>query len=288
MRVVIFLTFILGLVNSIECVAKDEVSTSLVYGQWFSMSSTIMKEQRDYGIYLPPAYQSEPERRFPVMYMLDGDASKLLSMSGVVQALSTYELENQIPQFIIVSIPNTNRNRDLTPTATDLIFEGKELAKIEGSGGANQFIGFIEKELIPTIDKNYRTKDTKMLVGMSFGGLLAGHALLTQPQIFSHYLIADATYVWDNNYLNKLAQERLDAVSKLPITVFIGVAKNDHIGAHGAANTAWGKEFGERLLKAASESESFKVNYRFFPKERHGTVQMLAWYHGLVAMFAET
>lgn len=268
-------------------IAQDKGPSSLDYARWFSMSSAIMNESREYGVYLPPAYQSEPERRFPVMYVLDGDQSKLLSISGVVQALSTYELENQIPQFIIISIPNTNRNRDLTPTATDLIFEGKELAKIEGSGGANKFIAFIEKELMPSVNEGYRTNDTNMLVGMSFGGLLAGHVLLTQPDLFSHYLIADATYVWDNNYLNRLAKKRLPKVSQLPITVFVGVAKNDHIGAHGAANTAWGKEFGARLVTAAAESESFKASYQFFPKERHGTVQMLAWYHGLVAMFKE-
>lgn len=287
MRVLILLAAIVSSAFSALGIAKEEAPSALNYAHWFSMPSSIMNEQRDYGVYLPPAYKSEPERHFPVMYVLDGDSSKLLSISGVVQALSTNELENQIPQFIIVSIPNTNRNRDLTPTSTDLIFEGKELAKIEGSGGANKFIGFIENELIPSINKKYRTNDTKMLVGMSFGGLFAGHVLLTQPHIFSHYLIADATYVWDNNYLNRIAQKHLEKVSQLPITVFVGVAKNDHIGAHGAANTRWGEEFGTRLTNAASGSENFNVSYRFFPKERHGTVQMLAWYHGLVAMFSE-
>ncbi|WJG09048.1 alpha/beta hydrolase-fold protein [Aliiglaciecola sp. LCG003] len=259
-------------------------ATPVEFAKQYTYPSKIMAEEREYSVYLPPSYTQHSTQSYPVIYVLDGDQSKLLSISGVVQALSTEELENQIPQFIIVAIPNTNRSRDLTPTQTDLIYKGKELAKIPGSGGADKFLNFIQNELMPQIEKSYRTNQTKVLVGMSFGGLFTGHALLTRPEMFSHYLIADATYVWDDNYLNRIALGQIERLKQKRLSVYLALANNDHIGEHGVANRAWGNGFIARLN--AIRSDNFHVYSDYFPKQRHGTVQMLAWYHGLVALFS--
>lgn len=261
-------------------VAKSPV----LLADWYQLDSNIMDETRTIGVYLPPSYNEQAAKNYPVIYLLDGDKTNLFGMSAIVESLSTEALEQQIPEFIVIAIPNTHRSRDLTPTATDLIFKGKELAKIEGSGGADRFLNFIEKELMPNIDDTFRTNKTKVLAGMSFGGLLAGHSLITRPLLFTHYLLADATYVWDDNYLNRMLHKS-QKLSSHKLKVFIALANNDHIGPHGVANLAWGNEFFDSLQ--SQRSNTFKVSRHYFPNERHGTVMLLAWYHGLIALFKQ-
>ncbi|WP_289029904.1 alpha/beta hydrolase-fold protein [uncultured Paraglaciecola sp.] len=262
-------------------VAQDPVSLA----QWYHLDSNIMDETREIGVYLPPSYKEQPDKDYPVIYLLDGDKTNLFGMSAIVESLSTDALEKQVPEFIVIAIPNTHRARDLTPTATDLIFKGKVLAKIEGSGGADIFLNFLETELLPKIDYTFRTTETKVLAGMSFGGLFAGHVLLHRPKLFSHYLLADATYVWDDNYLNRMLHKSKN-LSSHKVKVFMALANNDHIGAHGVANLAWGNEFFDNLQ--SQSNDTFNVSKRYFPNERHGTVMMLAWYHGLIALFKKS
>lgn len=256
---------------------------SLSYADSFEIKSTVLKESRRYSVYLPPSYHNEGDKRYPVIFVLDGDRSRLLSISGVVEALSTSTLARQIDEFIIVAIPNTYRDRDLTPTSTDLIFKGKELAKVNGSGGADQFIGFIKKELLPRIDKTFRTNGQNTLVGMSFGGLFAAHTLVTQPELFNNYLILDATYVWDNNYLNRMLRQSTYDFSTAKIKVYLALANNDHIGEHGEVNRKWGNDFITQLQ--SKSSENFMIYSQYFPKERHGTIEMLGWYNGFLKLF---
>jgi hypothetical protein len=64
--------------------AQENISFANIY----HMESESLKETRGFSVYLPPSYQSEDEKTYPVMYFLDGDKSKLLGISGVVEALS--------------------------------------------------------------------------------------------------------------------------------------------------------------------------------------------------------
>ncbi|TQV88112.1 alpha/beta hydrolase [Aliikangiella coralliicola] len=256
---------------------------SIVTGKWFEIHSQTMNENRRYSIYLPPGYQQNKDKKYPVMYVFDGDETRMKGISGLVESLGSENLDRQIPEFIIVAIPNTDRTRDLTPTKTDLIFKGNVLDKFEASGGADKFAAFIEKELVPSIRSKYRTNGTKVLVGHSFGGLFAAHVMLTNPDLFSHYLIADATFIWDNNYLNKLAHKKLSQFPPNKIKVFFALANNDHLGEIGITNRAWGNQFITQLKK--SSSTNLQVDSKYFVDERHATVEMLAWYYGLRYLF---
>lgn len=255
----------------------------IVIAESYQLTSSVLKEQRPYSVYLPPSYQDSKDQRYPVIYLLDGDQTRLKGLSGLVESLSSYNLERQIPEFIIVAIGNTNRDRDLTPTKTDLIFKGKTLAKLPETGGADNFSSFIKTELLPHIEGEYRTNQRRALFGLSFAGLFAAHQLLTEPALFSDYMIIDATYVWDNNYLNQLSFEKLKSAKSKEIRVFLALANNDHIGEHGIANRQWGNEFIGKLQMTGNDK--LTINSKYFAQERHGTVEMLAWYYGLLSLF---
>ncbi len=256
---------------------------NIISGTWHTIKSKTLKEERQFAVYLPPNYIRNHESKYPVMFVLDGDETRLRGISGLVESLSTNNLGRQIPQFIIVAIPNTDRNRDLTPTAVNFTFKGQILDELDTSGGATKFAYFLERELIPHINRTYRTSETRLLVGESFGGLFAAHTLLSNPLLFTDYLITDATYIWDNNYLNRKIKELIKTKREIKANVYLSLANNDHLGEIGRANYQWGKEFANHLKTLSTDS--LHVRSQYFENESHGTVAMLSWYHGLLYLY---
>src|SRR5688572_14939028 len=85
-------------------------------GEKFALQSKVLNEERPYWVYLPQSYHNQmfAPKKHPVLYLLDGDANFHLA-SGIVQFMAA-NFHIQIPELIIVAIPNTERTRDLTPT----------------------------------------------------------------------------------------------------------------------------------------------------------------------------
>lgn len=143
------------------------------------LSSQLLRERREVLVLLPESYKKEGARRYPVVYVLDGssqsthtaNSSRLLARIGVM------------PEVIIVGIPasDENRQRDYTPPFMRVNADGEEYA----AGQANRFLEFLEAELIPYIDQNYRTSSTRILAGNSRGGLFVVYSLIEAPDLFS-------------------------------------------------------------------------------------------------------
>jgi hypothetical protein len=142
-------------------------------------------ESQEFSIFigLPPSYATS-NRTFPVLYVLDGN----LEFPLVKSVCELLWLGREISEAILVGIGYPVRNldetvplrtRDLTPTV-----------KGEGTGGAERFLHFIQRELIPFVDANYRTDpNLRALFGDSRGGLFALYALFNTSEAFHRYLI---------------------------------------------------------------------------------------------------
>lgn len=248
-------------------------------GEWQSFDSKVMQEKRDFAVHLPPSY-GKSNKKYPVIYLLDGDQRRLNVVAGIQDALSTEILEQQVNEAIIVAVPNSElaiRERDLTPTNADWMFKGKLLEEFDNIGQADRFIEFFQQELIPKINSNYQTSEKRILVGESFGGLFAAHTLLTQPDVFTDYLIIDPTSLWDNNYLNRKYSELDYDKSRAKANVWFSFADNEAFGDIGATNYKWGMELVTRL----KTHPTVQVAEQFFPNESHGTVALQSWYFGL-------
>lgn len=280
MRSCLFILLFSGLFFSLDSAPQ----TAIVSGHWNKLYSKVLQEDRQFAVYLPPGYSSDTQKAYSVVYVLDGDETRFKAISSLVEALSSDNLDSQIPELIVVGIPNTNRVRDLTTSDTDFIFKGRVLDTFPHRGGASKFAAFIEQELFQLIEKQYRTNGKRALVGQSFGGLATGHILLTKPHMFNNYLMIDATYLWDDNYLNRLAKDKLDTLPDKPISIFIALANNDHLGEIGITNRAWGNEFIERL----SKHKKLLLGSRYFEDERHATVELQGWYHGIRFLFGQS
>jgi predicted alpha/beta superfamily hydrolase len=190
-------------------------------GEIKTIQSKILNESRTLNIYLPPTYTKD--KAYPVLYLLDGSANEdFLHILGLVQF---YNMQFQMPDFIVVGIANVDRKRDFTfPTdAADLKKE------FPTTGGSSKFINFIENELQPYIESKYSTTETKFIIGQSLGGLLATEILLKKPQLFTHYLIVSPSLWWDNESLLKIAPTLLEQNKNSTAEVYLAVGMKEHM-----------------------------------------------------------
>ena len=144
----LFRSFIVVLFSSLSNLAYADITESLSY----KLFSKILNEDRGLTIKLPKNYQLNNEKRYQVLYLLDG-AENLSHTFGTLDSLNQ---NNYAPELIVVGIKNTIRMRDLTPTPRKVF---------EKSGGGERFLDFIEFELIPYIDSHFRTTKFKILAG---------------------------------------------------------------------------------------------------------------------------
>ena len=164
------------------------------------INSEILKEERKLIIYLPDDYYTS-ENHYPVLYLLDG-GTHFHHATGAVNFLSQYGI---IPDMIVVSVINVDRNRDFSPVHDE---------SIPTSGGAEKFLGFVSEELIPNLDGDYRTTGFNVLMGHSFGGTFAAYALLTKPEVFDAYIAISPYLQYADNYIVRESEVALKPYEK--------------------------------------------------------------------------
>ena len=180
---------------------------NIILGKTVELTSEILKENRDIFIYTPTGYE-ESDRKYPTLYITDG-AENFFIATAIVNFLSR---NRQIPQMIVVGIPNVNRNRDLSPS----VINGTS-----NPGGGDVFLDFFEDELIPYLDKTYRTNNYRVFFGHSLGGVFANYTLLTKPDLFNAFIAASPYLMYDNEYVIKEAESKLDNLSNYDMQLFI-------------------------------------------------------------------
>jgi predicted alpha/beta superfamily hydrolase len=281
MKKAFLLMLLLILANQTEAQEKD---LAIKIGEKFRLHSRVLNEDRPYWVYLPESYNSKNQspEAYPVLYLLDGDAL-FHTATGVVEFMSRNG-NDQIPELIIVAVPNTDRNRDLTPTHSLINQIGKESKSLASSGGGDAFLKFLQEELIPWIDASYRTLPYRILAGHSMGGLLAIHALITAPAAFRGVLAMDPSLWWDKQIVVRKEKEFLANAKGLSNGVFISLANTPQIGAF---NNPRLNEETVRTFARALETNSHGVRSKleYFEAEDHGSVPLLSLYDGLLFIF---
>jgi len=228
----------------------------VVVGQTHNIHSAVLKEERNYRVYLPESYAWAKNRRYPVLYLLDGE-SHFLHTAASVDYLSAH---GEIPEMIVVGIDSTVRVRDYSPTDWP---EGWI-----GGGGAGNFKRFLSTELIPTIEKNYRTDGFRVLSGHSAGGLFALVCLATEPSLFRAYIALSSSLDWDHNWAQKSLEKSFESTRQLK--AFLYVARSDDTGRP--------LEDYERLVQTlkTKSPEGFRWSSKAFPDETHSSIALLA------------
>jgi predicted alpha/beta superfamily hydrolase len=148
-----------------------------------TIASMKVGETRAFWVSLPDGY-AESGEKYPVLYMMDGDFN---FNSGIIGGIRYAALLGEMPEFIIVGIKNTDRSKDIFP---------EEVTYGDGSkdgGRADRYLDFVREELVPHIDKTYRTENFRVLYGTSNTGFTTVYALFRSPDLAHAYIAASAT-----------------------------------------------------------------------------------------------
>ena len=226
------------------------------------LTSDILDEDRKISIYLPDDY-AYSEAKYPVLYLLDG-GTHLQHASGAADYLST---RGAVPDIIVVAIHNIDRSRDFSPVHVD---------NIPTSGGAEKFLGFLSDELVPYMDKGYRTAGFNILLGHSFGGTFIAYTLLAEPELFDAYLAVSPYLMYADNLAVTETSEKLKPFSDTKY-FYMTVGNEDPY-----FETL--EEYASLMQEKAGESVEFK--YVKMPEEDHGTTPYLTVFSGLKFIFS--
>ncbi|GAA4280785.1 alpha/beta hydrolase-fold protein [Gaetbulibacter aestuarii] len=261
--------FLLGIIQAIS-----QNNEQITIGTKHTLHSKILNENRPFLVSLPEGYNDKNSsyKRYPVLIVLDGNIH-FQSISGMVNYMSSgYNGNLKIPEMIIVAIENINRRRDFTP---DKIITTRK----NDSGGGERFLSFLENELIPFLDENYRTEPYRILFGHSLGGLLAAHTYMKEHTLFNAFLAVDPSFgAWDATTMdNKLATVTDNSFERF---IYIATA---NWGKRNFRNRDRHVRFYEALNSKCKNEFPGKLEY--FENENHGSVPPLAFYHGISALF---
>jgi predicted alpha/beta superfamily hydrolase len=269
--------------NSPKTIADPPV---VQFGTKGKLHSKILDEDRPYLVCLPPGYRAEGKVKYPVLYILDGEAHFEWASSMVRFLSAGPGFNQQIPEMIVVAIPNTgnNRVRDFTPTHALRDIEGKENMKLSPSGGGRAFEEFLTEELIPQIESDYRSAPFRVFAGHSLGGLLAIDIFLQRPGLFQGCIAMDPAFYWDDERLLRDAREIFENKKPLPGSLYISSANNftPH-NSMGDAMRRTCRNFTELLRTNGPANLRTKSDY--YESDDHSSVTFPTLYHGLLFAF---
>ncbi len=240
--------------------------------QSFQITSSIMQEKRRIFIVLPASYsRSSPGRRFPVMVLADGE----YLIAAVAAASDELMRNGQIPESVIVGIENIGASDSLTSDQKrvyDLTPPGFSVSGSSLNQGGDRFLDFIEKELLPALDRQFRTAPPRTFVGVSSGGILATYAAATRS-IYRAVVSLDAPIHLSDNWLAKKLIARA------------GIPGQPVRYASLEAKFGWPEEEWRKLVAAAPAT--WKLYREKLTLEGHETMHMLGAYLGLRQVFSD-
>ena len=235
------------------------------------LHSNILNEDRVSWVRTPHGYESGKDP-LPVLYLTDGDGH----INEIGSTIDFLVDNGRMPPLIVVGVANTDRTRDLTPThSNDKDSSGKET--LPTSGGGDRFFDFIQSELMPEIERRYRTAPYKIFAGHSLGGLMAIHILTSRPEMFQAYIAVSPSLWWDHQHTLHQAQDFFAAHDVVDKALFFS------LGGEGADMQDGYDQLNKTL--SARTPKGFHWEAARFPDETHGSTVLRAHYAGLRSIF---
>jgi predicted alpha/beta superfamily hydrolase len=245
------------------------------------------KTDQDYRIYVsfPPGYDADSPPKYPVIYSLDGNWHFPIDEFAERQLLMNQELGKLI--IVGIGYPTDNDEEIQYLRWLDMVPENR----------ADAFLAFLQEELIPYINTNYRTaKNDITLAGHSYGGLFTLYTLFTATDAFDRYIaLSPALWYhpdWDGKRLIFDLEEEYFAAQKpnnpkLPVQLFLSIGELEPEDEWWGAFQPWMVsnviEFNEIL-----ESRGYKglsLDMRIIEGLGHAGSYLGAFTRGLVSVF---
>jgi len=209
--IIVLLSFLL-----LQSCQVEEFNPSLTRA--FSIQSNANGATYPIKVGLPEDYFSA-NTKYSTIYVLDGEEN----FEFVANRCKEISSKGQMQNVVVVSIGyGQDRSIDYTPT------------KVSGkSGGGADFLNFIKTQLIPAIETDYNvdtTRNSRVLLGHSYGGLFGACVLAVDNNLFGNYLLLSPSMWFDNEValqLEKLNRANNKDRSQL---VFLGIGEMENLG----------------------------------------------------------
>jgi predicted alpha/beta superfamily hydrolase len=220
MRAFTNLTF-MTIIFLIGCSSKDNKKKDNELKFRFTEYSESVKDTFYIDVQLPSQYFEEPDKKYPTLIFVDGN----FFFPMMAPIISQYEYTGLLSPAIVVAVGYKSFPMMDSLRVRDYLFpKALPSDEIKTDGGGQKFYNFITKELLPKIDKEYRTEPTKRsLLGHSFGGYFVLYGLMNQLQNKTHHFktfISASPTLWYNKfYLNQLP-DLLDK-NEEPLGIFV-------------------------------------------------------------------
>ncbi len=264
-----------------------------------TLYSQVVEQEYLISVALPFHYAKYPEKNYPVIYVLDAN----LYFGMVVEMARTLAIRvpfcNEFPDALIVGVGYPShgsvteayaqvmhlRMRDFLPLR-DEGAEGfiQDVFPISGhvsSGNAHHFLQFIQRELVPWVEAEYRIDATdRTLMGFSWGGEFALYALFQHPQLFQRYVVGSPDLPHGNGFILDAEQKHAEQHDNLPVRLYL---------AYGEVEiNEYERPYLERFLAALNSRRyaDFRLTYEVIPKYTHCAVVAPAFLAGLVTVFS--
>lgn len=229
---------------------------------------------RAYDLYIrkPADFEHSPDKKYPVLYLLDGQWDFKL-LDSVVGGLV---YDKWMPDIVVVGITYSGehadydglRAMDYTPTP----------GNAKGSGDGPRFLAFLKTELIPFVEAEYRGDPTRRILGgHSLGGLFTLYTLYSDSSLFWGYLAGSPAITWSNDFMVKQEQEFSRTHKRLPARLYIAVGGAERLVTPCTAFV--------RTLTARNYGE-LHWDSRVIEGERHSGVKPEFYNRGLRFLFS--
>src|SRR4030095_3496787 len=177
-----------------------------------------------------------------------------------------------MPPVMVVGIDNfgrgsAGRQRDMTPLIA------KDSSFYKTSGGADNFLKFINDEVFPFVEKDDKKRPYRIIVGHSLAGWLVLHSFLKHPDMFNAYLSSSPTMRMDESAYMKIAQATIKTISNRNARLFFSV------GNEIAPYKPDARKIDTLLLSRHIRGLSYE--YLEYPRDDHSTVYIKSFYDGL-------
>lgn len=166
-----------------------------------------------------PENYAPSSQTYATVYVLDGQDN----FEYVVKQCNDFGKQYPASDMLVVSIGyGHDRSVDYTPTHTN-----------DGGGGAEKFMHFIKDELIPRMEVDFAAdtlRKSRVILGHSFGGLLAAYAFTNFNEVFGNYLMLSPSIWYDNEILLRLEQDHRNNNKNATQLVFMGIGSLEGSG----------------------------------------------------------
>lgn len=269
--------------NLADWAGEETRSTSVTT---FPVSTTRTRNQHyQLSVALPESYHTNPEKRYPVLYLLD----PYWDFDPINSIIGTLRYDKYIPEIIVVGIGYAGENPDYG-TFRQIDYTPVADSYDKNSGDAPVFLQFLEKEVIPKIESELRADPShRALVGASLGGLFALYAMLEKPDLFQGYLASSPAILWGRRWI---MQREIDfywsdsqalwlekTQSELPTKLFMTVGSDE-------TEVNWINEIKAfDALIANREYRGFEYEFHVLDGYHHGGVKFPTFTRGLPFLF---